>query len=179
MATEYGPEAFQPRQVYHGLDFPEITSDTYRSDVLSILRVLADRVDPRDVNEDNTGTLLNVVTGEQETAAVLTEYISPDQHGNIFGLIYRRYYAIPEVTAAATSATIDLGITVTGRIIKAEGMVEIEAGDTFLPLPYVDPADAGDEGLGIVVTLDDIIITKNADDQDWKAGGFIAVDYTK
>lgn len=175
----HNSKEFQTRHDVNGVDFPTARSEHFREEVLAILRDLTNRVAPVKSTSDNFGKLRLASTDVYEAVAVLTEYLSPDQHGNIFGKVFRRYYAVPEVTDASTGATIDLGFTISGRVVKAEGMVELEAGGTFYPLPYADVAAAGDAGISLQVTLDDILLVKTTLVSDWKAGGFILVDYTK
>ena len=170
---------FRTRHDHNSIQFPSPRAEHFRDEVLKILKQLTDRVDPIFANSDSGSTLRKVSDDSYEPAVALTEYYSPNQHGGINGTVYRRYYAVPEVSDASTGVTIDLTFTITGRVVHVEGMVELQAGGNFLPLPYTDILAAGDASISVNVTLDDIILVKTTLVSDWKAGGFIAVDYTK
>ena len=57
--------------------------------------------------------LWDVVGGHFETAVVNTEYYSPNQHGGIYGTIYRQYF---NTVLTSTNPRLDTGNNVTGMI---------------------------------------------------------------
>ncbi len=123
------------------------------------------------------GKLENTNTGTFETAVVNTEYLSPEQHGSVFGgIIYRRYYAIPDSPGAGQVVNIPLGFTVTGRIVNLTG-VAFSISNSWLPLPYVDFGGSS-RNIEFTIAGTNVVMTGGTS-QDWQTGGFIWVDYTK
>ena len=169
------------KHVLNGVTFPSVHSDTFRAELITALELITNnRVDsefPPISTEPNFGKLRNAATDALETAIALTTYFSPNQHGGIHGVVKRRYIAIPDIADAGTTTVLDIGITVGASVIDLGGMVELEAGGTFYPLPYTDIAAAGDASISMSSTLDDITLTKTTLVSDYKAGGFVWIDY--
>lgn len=63
----------------------EVNFKTYFKSVIDQLVLESDVADAKT-------KLWNPITEEYETAVVDTEYLSPEQHGNIYGMIYRQYF---------------------------------------------------------------------------------------
>lgn len=177
------------KHVIDGVTLPNVHSADFRAELISALEtIIADRATDQAVDidkeyppvagEPNFGKLRVATTDVLEVAVALTTYISPNQHGNIHGkIVHRRYIAIPDIADAGTTTVLDIGITITGSVIDLGGMVELEAGGTFYPLPYTDIAAAGDASISMSSTLDDITLTKTTLVSDYKAGGFVWIDF--
>ena len=124
------------------------------------------------------GKLENTNTGTFEVTVVNTEYFSPEQHGGIFGgTIYRRYYAIPDSPGTGVVVNIPLGFTITGRVVNISGVVLDQGGSSWYPLPYVD-FGGSTRSIEFNVSGGNIAMHGNVG-VDWKAGGFVWLDYSK
>lgn len=124
--------------------------------------------------------LWNVTNEVFETATAGTEYYSPDQHGGIWGgIIYRRYYAVPDASGTGDTQTISLGFTIDGVVVSlcGQGVVTSQSGVTWWPIPYSD-FGGGTRNIELVVNTTTIVIHAGSG-SDWKEGGFLWVDYTK
>jgi len=112
-----------------------------------------------------------------ETAQAGVEYYAPTQHGRIFGIVYRRYYAIPDAGGAGDTQNIALGFTISGRVVDLRGIALNQAGDQWQPMPFVDYGSTNRNiELKAYPTIIQII---GGAGQDWQAGGYIWIDYTK
>lgn len=113
-----------------------------------------------------------------ETAQTGVEYFAPVQHGGIFGgTIFRRYYAIPDAAGTGDTKNIAMGFTLTGRIVDLRGVALRQNGNDWQPLPFVDFGSATDN-LELVCIPPNIQMHAGSG-QDWLAGGFLWLDYTK
>lgn len=127
--------------------------------------------------EDAGDRLQRSSDGKFEAAVAGTEYFSPDHHGGLFGTVFRRYYAIPDLTGAGLSLDIAHGISPLSQCISLGGMATLQGGNSWLPLPYVDFGSAV-RGVEVSVNTTNIHLAAGSG-QDWQAGGFIWLDYTK
>lgn len=121
-------------------------------------------------------TLLNVSTDIYEAGANNTEYISPQQHGEIFGTIYRQYVELPVIN---TNSTANISITVSNlsKIIDLK-VIGYDSSDNAYPIPY-SGENENDGGIEVKVTKTPFRITiMNGEDINI-AGGHAWVDYTK
>lgn len=118
-----------------------------------------------------------VDTSVFETAQTGVEYLAPVQHGGIFGTIFRRYYAIPDAQGTGDTVNIAMGFTLTGRIVDLRGVALRQSGNDWQPLPFVDFGSATDN-LELVCIPPNIQMHAGSG-QDWQAGGFLWLDYTK
>lgn len=114
--------------------------------------------------------LYNEITNEYEEIMYGVEYISPNQHGQLFNHIYRKYYQIPPTTGSpGDDILIPLGFVLTGDIIDYSAL--IKHGDNRYKLPYRDnECYININNMNIqIVNADSLIID----------GGHAWVDYTK
>ena len=121
--------------------------------------------------------LFNEATDSLEIAVTGTEYISPQQHGRIYGTIYRRYYTIGSTTAGV-DITIPLGFSPTGNIINYHAMVL--DGDDWLKLPFTGETDESTKNIKIIIDVgasDQIEICPGTGASF--DSGHIWIDYTK
>ena len=121
--------------------------------------------------------LFNENTNDLETAIVGTEYISPQQHGSIYGTIYRRYYTIGSTTNGV-DITIPLGFNPTGNIIDYGAMVL--DGNDWLKLPFTGETDESTKNIKIIIdvgTSDQIEICPGSSASF--DSGHMWIDYTK
>lgn len=124
--------------------------------------------------------LFKVSTSVFEIAVAGTEYNSPNQHGGIFGgTIFRRYYAIPDAQGTGDTIEIAMGFTLTGRIVEVSGISLNEDGNQWQPMPYVDFGGSTRNLELSVNSSTSKIRLIGGSAQDWTAGGFILLDYTK
>lgn len=121
-------------------------------------------------------TLLNVSTDIYEAGANNTEYISPQQHGEIFGTIYRQYIELP---AIGTDSTVNIDITASNlsKIIDMK-VIGFDSNDCAYPIPYSDENE-NDGGIEVKVLKSPfrMVITNGEDIA--LSGGHAWVDYTK
>lgn len=128
---------------------------------------------------NNDNKLQNSSTMIFEFAVVGSEYISTEQHGGIFGgIIYRRYYSIPDAPSAGGSAIfIPLGFIVTGKIVNITGVSLNQNGNEWQPMPFVDFGSSV-RNIELKVQGNEIHMLAGSG-QDWQHGGYIWVDYTR
>lgn len=136
---------------------------------------------PKDADElidvVNNEKLKRADNGTWEVSETDVEYIGPDQHGSIFGTIFRRYYAIPDAAGTGDTQSLPLGFTLTGRVVDLRGVSLNQDGVTWQPMPYVDFGGAA-RSIELKVLSPNIVIIAGSV-QDWLAGGFVWLDYTK
>jgi len=116
-------------------------------------------------------------TNQLQHVAIGTEYRSPEQHGGIYGNIYRRYYAIPDAPGTGSTVNIPLGFTLTGDPVSIHGMAELQAGGEWYPLPFTDFGSAT-RNIELRIVPPNIVMVGGSG-VDWQAGGYIWMDYTK
>ena len=113
--------------------------------------------------------LHNESTDSYETVSYGTEYISPNQHGQLFGTIYRRYYQIPTTSSAGDDISISLGFTLSGDIIDYNAL--IKHGNNRYVLSYENnECYINTSTLNIEIANGSSVIV---------SGGYVWVDYTK
>ena len=131
------------------------------------------------LDRSNNTKLENAVTSNFENVVLGTEYVSPEQQGNVFGsTIFRRYYAIPDAAGAGDNISIPLGFTITGRVVNLTGVARFQGpGGNWQPMPFVD---FGGTARNIELVASTTAITMAGGTlQDWEGGGFVWIDYTK
>ena len=121
-------------------------------------------------------TLLNVSTDVFEIATNGTEYISPNQHGRLFGTIYRQYVSLPSI---ATDATVNISITASNlqNIIDYNIVAHDSNGDAF-KIPYSDENE-NQGGIEGYIDKSPFRITIMNGENISITGGHAWVDYTK
>lgn len=104
--------------------------------------------------------VFNAATDVYEIAVVGTEYVSPVQHGGIYGTIYRKYH----------------GAILTTEVIAAVGVAKLVsyAGSMGTTLMYSGETDDGTISISAALGTDEIVYTiaGTTVDAGW-------VDYTK
>ncbi len=119
-------------------------------------------------------SLQRVSDGIFVTASVGIEYWSPDQHGSIFGNVYRRYYAIQDVVGAGGSINIAHGATIS-RVVDLKGVFEDQAGNIWYPGNH---SDYGGSSRNLELNVNGAnIFYRCGSGLDTQAGGFIWMDY--
>jgi len=111
-----------------------------------------------------------------ETAQFKVEYYSPIQHGRIFGIVYRKYFDIPDSPGAGQATSIALGLT-PNHILNVSGyVVELTSGDKIL-IGTGSGNTASNMGMHVQVIGSNLEIDSN-DSLDHQ-GGKCWIDYTK
>lgn len=111
-----------------------------------------------------------------ETAQFTVEYFSPIQHGRIFGIVFRKYFTIPDITSAGALVNIALGLT-PNHVLNVGGyVIEHISGDKIL-LGTGSGNTASNIGIHVQVQGSNLELDAN-DSLDWSSG-FCWIDYTK
>ena len=118
--------------------------------------------------------LWDVAGGHFETAVDSVEYYSPNQHGGIYGTIYRQYFTVGNI-AAGGEITIALGLT-PNHVPNVGGYVTLSGGNKMLI--GSGSGNTGDNiGMYVYVNGSDLNLNANTG-TDWDSG-FCWIDYTK
>ena len=120
--------------------------------------------------------LKNSSTGSFESAVLGTEYISPKQHGEIFGEVLRKYLTIPDQPAAGATVTFDIGLTI-NLCIELKGHVIQGSTGRLLPVPFIWPIMS--DTISIVTSIDKSSIEVVTGSTMDHSGGTCWIDYTK
>ena len=111
-----------------------------------------------------------------ETAQDEVEYFSPIQHGRRFGIVFRKYFTIPDITSAGGFVNLALGLT-PNHVLNVGGyVIEHISGDKIL-LGTGSGNTASNLGIHVQVQGSNLELDAN-DSLDW-SGGFCWIDYTK
>lgn len=82
--------------------------------------------------QPSTSKLCRSADGVWEAVAMGEEYVSPDQHGGVFGDVYRKYITLSPQIPGATLPYL-LGVTITNMITISGSAFD---GGVILPIPY-------------------------------------------
>ncbi len=131
------------------------------------------------IQDDKIGKLQRVSTGVYGTAVADVEYYSSEQHGGIYGgTVYRKYFAIPDGEGVGATENIAHGLTdFTLVSFNGSGVIKLQNDTQWSILPHVD-FGGGTRQIEININQTNIDIVGGAG-VDWRAGGFIYLDYTK
>lgn len=124
----------------------------------------------------NAEKLKRVDNSTWETAQNGVEYFSSDQQGGIYGIIYRRYYDIPDAPGLGGTVNITIGETIV-QAIQFVGWVLELSSSKLLPVPFGWSDPAFGIFMNILATRQTIEIPCGAS-MDHQ-GGKCWLDYTK
>ncbi len=129
--------------------------------------------------ENKIGKIRKVSTGDYVTAGADIEYYSPEQHGGLYGgNIYRKYFIIPDCPSQAATVVIPHGVSIDVLVsFNGLGVVKLQSDTDWYMLPHSD-FGGGSRNIEVVVNQTNIDLVAGAE-IDWRAGGFIYIDYTK
>ena len=120
--------------------------------------------------------LFKVSTSVFETAVRGTEYNSPNQHGGLYGTVFRKYFAIPDILSAGLTVNIALGLTPNDVLQIGGYVVENTSGDKIL-IGSGSGNTSSNIGMHVQVVGSNLEIDAN-DTLDWNSGE-CWIDYTK
>ena len=120
--------------------------------------------------------LFKVSTSVFETAVRGTEYNSPNQHGGLYGTVFRKYFAIPDILSAGLTVNIALGLTPNDVLQIGGYVVENTSGDKIL-IGSGSGNTASNLGMHVQVVGSNLELDAN-DALDWNSGE-CWIDYTK
>jgi hypothetical protein len=98
------------------------------------------------VTSRDSSQLEIAATGVYATAVAGTAYISPEQHGGIYGTIYRQYFGVK--TTTQTIATVDIDV-----------ILDCAVWDATAKLVYRGTHDDGTDTMKLAVGTDTVVFT--------------------
>ena len=120
--------------------------------------------------------LKRVDNGNFETSKKGVEYISPNQHGSIYGTVFRKYFVVPDAQGAGALVNIALGLT-PNHVLNVGGyVVELTSGDKIL-IGVGSGNTASNLGMHVQVVGSNLELDPNGG-LDWQTGE-CWIDYTK
>jgi hypothetical protein len=130
-------------------------------------------VDVRSINQK----LIRVSTGQLETASYGIEYYSPNQHGGVFGTVYRVYGYRGDHVGPGGTYSFDYGDGITITNIVGHRLISLDdGGGLWRPVPNVDfGSTAWNIQVIFYATSLQIIFGPSADSAELRGW----IDYTK
>lgn len=114
--------------------------------------------------------------GNYETAVKDREYISPHQHGGIFGMVYRRYVELGGNGSNGATSSQNLGVTV-NRIVDFGGYYKEYSGGYLCVIPNAKEANLQNTGAMLYISGATLTLDGNAGER-WSAAK-LWIDYTR
>ncbi len=130
------------------LNTQDATLRTHINDAVATLKTYIDEeVAVLKSRIDTDETLLKTIAGRTKLQRVSNDvwepvvegvqYYAPNQHGGVYGTLYRSYYSWGDFQGAGDTKTISYGRTI-NRVYFHHMMNIGDTGETFHPLPYTD-----------------------------------------
>lgn len=115
--------------------------------------------------------------GSYVTTAVSTEYYSPDQHGGIYGTVYRKYYSFGS-TGDNGTITVSMGITPTA-ILNIGGYARNADSGYDISIPSGKPDSSSSARTDMSVYVTGSTFTIDFDQYGNCSSGKFWIDYTR